>query len=102
MTLREQQSKFVWMVTKLLTYAHSLGFEVTFGHAERCTDCKTGHYNSLHKKRLAIDLNLFIDGEYQTGSRGHDTLHHFWESIGGAPMIRNDANHYSVEWDGMR
>jgi len=90
------------MVGELLSYAHSLGYELTFGHAERCTDCHTGHYNSLHKKRLAIDLNLFIDGEYQAGDRGHDKLHRYWESIGGAPMIRNDANHYSVEWDGMR
>lgn len=101
MTLREKQSKFVWMLSQLITYAYSMGYELTLGHAERCADCPTGHIMSNHKKRLAIDLNLFIDGEYQTGSRGHDTLHHFWESIGGAPMIRNDANHYSLEHDGM-
>ena len=102
MSLREKQSKFVWMVGQLITYAHTLGYELTFGHATRCQDCPTGHVKSLHKERLAIDLNLFIDGEYQRGSRGHEILHHFWESLGGSPMIPGDANHYSLEHNGMR
>jgi len=102
MTLREKQSKFVWMLGRLISYANSRGYELTFGHAERCVNCPTGHVTSLHKKRLAMDLNLYIDGEYQTGTRGHDVLHHYWETIGGAPMIKNDANHYSLEHEGMR
>lgn len=90
------------MVGQLIQYADSLGYELTFGHALRCPDCPTGHIKSLHKQRLAIDFNLFIDGEYQTGTRGHKVLHDFWDSIGGAPMIEGDANHYSVEHNGQR
>lgn len=97
------QTKFSAAVPRLIDRAHELGYYVTIGHCTRCSDCKTGHANSLHKKRLAIDLNLFAqDGTYLQSGEYHRELHEYWESLGGSPMIENDANHYSFSWKGMR
>ena len=97
------QTQFASMVPRLIDFAIASGYYVTIGHCTRCADCKTGHTNSLHKKRLAIDLNLFSqEGEYLQTSEPHKKLHEYWESLGGAPMIAGDANHYSVEYKGMR
>lgn len=37
-----------------------------------------------------------------SGDQGHDILHKFWSSIGGADPIPGDLNHYSLEYRGMR
>lgn len=99
MTLRQKQSKFVRMVADLIQYAYSQGYEMTFGDAY----ATTGHMaNSLHYERLAIDLNLFKDGKWLADGTGHDVLHDYWDSIGGAKRIPNDPNHYSLEHNGRR
>lgn len=94
MTLREQQSKFVYMVALLILHAYQLGYELTFGDAYATTGHKV---NSYHYKRLAIDLNLFKDGVYQDTTEAHKPLALYWESIGGTAGYRfNDGNHYSL------
>lgn len=97
--LREKQSKFLLNTAFLFLEAERLGYELTYGDAW----AKTGHMNgSNHYARLAVDLNLFIDGEYVTDARGHTELHDFWENkCGGAPMIEGDPNHYSYEHRGV-
>jgi hypothetical protein len=101
MSLRQKQSKFALMVAELIQYAYEQGYEITLGHAYRCSDCSVGHKKSLHKKRLAIDLNLFKDGAYLTDGTGHYELHFKWSQMGGSPPIANDLNHYSIAHDGM-
>ena len=101
-TLRQKQSRFVYMVARLIDHAYENGFEMTWGHAWRSPACTVGSEVSLHRKRLAVDFNLFIDGEWIQDGRGHDELHDFWDSIGGAERIPNDSNHYSIEHLGMR
>jgi len=101
-TLRQKQSRFVMMVAELINHAHSLGYEMTWGHAWRSPACTVGSEVSLHRKRLAVDFNLFIDGKWIQDGRGHDELHDFWDEIGGAERIKGDANHYSVEYEGVR
>ena len=102
MKLGDKQRKFTRMVAHLIQYAYSIGFEMTFGDAYRDERVTYGHRKSLHRSRLAVDLNLFIDGEYITDGRGHDKLHDYWDMIGGAERIADDMNHYSVEHGGMR
>ncbi len=110
MTLREKQSKFVWMVLDLLAFAKSKGYELTFGEALRTEEQAAiyakqgkGSANSLHCLKLAIDLNLFINGRYQEGTVAHEPLGLYWESIGGSWGGRfNDGNHYSLAHNGMR
>ena len=96
MSLREQQSQFARMVGLLINYATLQGYEITFGDAY----AKSGHIEgSFHYKRLAIDLNLFKDGEYLTETQDHRPLGLFWESIGGTwggRFKKPDGNHYSL------
>lgn len=111
MTLREKQSKFVKMLTDLLDFAHTRGYEFTLGDAYRDERVhgKWGEKksysaaNSLHKLRLAIDLNLFKDGRFLTETKDHEPLGLYWESIGGTWGGRfDDANHYSLEHQGYK
>ena len=99
-SLRHKQSRFVRMVALLIIEAHRLGYELTFGDAY----ATTGHMrNSLHYQRLAIDLNLFRDGEYLVTTEDHLPLGEYWESIGGAWGGRfEDGNHYSLSHQGRK
>jgi len=91
-----QQSRFVRMVAVLILYAYELGYELTFGDAY--AGGGIGHIpGSFHGKRLAVDFNLFRDGEYLTRTDDHRPLGEFWESLGGTWGGRwGDGNHYSL------
>jgi hypothetical protein len=100
MSLRKKQSIFVLMVAALIIWAYIKGYEFTFGDAW----ARSGHKkNSLHYDRLAIDLNLFRDGEYLIRTEDHLQLGEFWELIGGSWGGRyDDGNHYSLEYQGRK
>jgi hypothetical protein len=100
MTLLECQQQFALMVPRLILQAAHLGYAVTLGDAYRDPRAPYGHPRSLHRSRLAIDLNLYADNgtRYIVNDEGHRELHEWWEGIGGAKMIENDANHYSLQW----
>ena len=103
MTLGQKQRLFVKMVGRLIDFAYSKGYELSFGHALRCQSCKVGSENSLHKIRLAVDFTLFKDGIYLTKTEDHLPLGIFWESIGGDWGGRwNDGNHYSIGHAGRK
>ena len=103
MTLREKQSKFAHMVALLILHAEALGYEVTGGDWYRDSRCNYGHPESLHRIRLAIDLNLFKDGKFLTTAADHEPLGIFWESIGGTWGGRfDDGNHYSLAHGGVK
>ena len=110
MTLRQKQSKFVLMVSALIDFAYTNGYELTFGETYRTPEqaalnAKTGKgiAKSLHIQRLAIDLNLFKGGKFLTSSTSHLPLGEYWESIGGTWGGRwNDGNHYSLEHQGIK
>lgn len=109
--LLQAQWKFMRMVPLLIAKAHEMGFEVTLGDGYR--DPRAfGEMNSLsgpygaarsaHKQRLAIDLNLFLNGRLVTATAGHQKLGEFWESLGGNWGGRfRDGNHYSLMHDGI-
>jgi len=95
LTLREQQSIFAHMVGKLICYAYAIGYEITLGDAYATSGHKE---NSFHYKRLAIDLNLFKDGEYLTETEDHEELGDYWKKMGGSwggDFPDPDGNHYS-------
>ena len=102
-SLRQKQSRFARMVAQLINHATLLGYEVTFGEAWRHPNAKHGHPQSLHKQRLAVDLNLFKGGRFLTSTRAHKPLGEYWESLGGAWGGRfQDGNHYSLEHKGRK
>ena len=100
LTKRQLQSRFALMVAKLITWAYEHGYELTLGDAW----AKSGHSpRSLHYERLAIDLNLFINGAYRIDTESHRPLGEYWESLGGAWGGRfGDGNHYSLAYDGRK
>lgn len=109
--LGTKQRIFTRMVADLILFAYERGYELTLGDAYRDPRVfgpvgTRKHYssaNSLHKERLAIDLNLFKDGKFLTSTEDHRELGEFWESIGGTWGGRfNDGNHYSVEHNGRK
>ena len=103
MSLGTKQRKFTLMIAKLIEHAYGKGYELTFGDAYRSRHVTYGHKNSLHRKRLAIDLNLFKDGKYLVNTADHQPLGEYWESIGGTWGGRfEDGNHYSLEHEGMK
>ena len=96
MSLRNEQSKFVKAVGKLICYAYSLGYELTFG------DTYPGKFKhkqgSRHEKGLAIDINAFRDGIYLQRTEDHEPLGIYWEQLGGTwggRFKNKDGNHYS-------
>ena len=101
--LNKKQFEFTRKIAFLILYANSLGYELTFGDAYRSAEINYGHPNSLHRKRLAVDFNLFKNGKYLKKTEDHRILGEYWESIGGSWGGRfQDGNHYSLEHNGMR
>lgn len=109
--LGDKQKKFTLMIGQLITWAYAHGYQLTVGDAYR--DPRVfgmvgvtkgyGRARSLHKQRLAMDLNLFVDGEYMADSDSYRPLGEYWESIGGSWGGRfNDGNHFSLEHEGRR
>ena len=97
MSERQRQSEFARMVPRLIDAAFAMGYEVTLGDAYRDPRCPYGSKSSKHKRRMAIDLNLFRDGVYLTATEDHAALGAHWESLGGIWGGRfEDGNHY--EW----
>lgn len=121
--LREKQSIFVFLVANLINFVRSHeGWALTFGEAWRSEEeakrleaAGLGSALSLHKDRLAIDLNLFINGKYQNDSAAYLPIGEFWERQhqlarwGGrftkkiAPNVtvpNPDGNHFSLAHHG--
>lgn len=62
-----------------------------------------GIANSLHGDRLAIDLNLFVNGIYRPDAEAYKPLGEKWEALGGTWGGRfGDANHFSIAHDGRK
>lgn len=105
MSLSNTQQEFSVLIAKLILFADSQGYGITFGDAYRDPCVTYGHPNSVHRKRLAVDLNLFKDGKYLTATEDHRVLGEWWKQQ--HPLARwggdfEDGNHYSFEWDGVK
>ena len=106
MSLGQDQRDFTKAIATLITWAYEHGYEITFGdayrdprlHGEFGEKVSYGNAKSFHKKRLAIDLNLFRDGKYLTKTSDHQVLGQMWEAMGGTwggRFAKKDGNHYS-------
>ena len=110
--IESKQQQFVQMVGRLIFWAYDNGYELSFGEAYRtpeqaARDAQTnkGIFHSLHTLRLAVDFNLFVNGEYQWKSEMYQPLGEYWESIGGSwggRFSKPDGNHFSLEHEGVR
>jgi len=105
MPLRQDQERFALLFSQLIAWAFQSGFTVTLGDAFRDprlfgplgTARGYGAASSLHKLRLAADLNLFRDGHFLEHTEAHAQLGAHWEALGGTWGGRwNDGNHYQL------
>lgn len=100
--LWERQTLFTELVGRLIARIYASGYKATLGDALAHDGHRDG---SCHYVRLAIDVNLFKDGEYLMSSGAHLPFGEFWEGL--HPLARwggrfGDGNHYSVEWEGRK
>jgi len=114
MTLGEKQRRFTELVARLISWAYDEGYELTFGEAYRTPEqaalnAKTGAgiSNSLHTQRLAVDLNLFINGVYQPKSEAYEPLGAYWKELDpdcrwGGDFAKPDGTHFSLEHNGVK
>ena len=112
MSLGDKQRAFTKLIAELILWAYEQGYELSFGEAYRTPEqaalnakSGAGISNSLHTKRIAIDMNLFIKGVYQTDSAAYEPLGVKWEQMGGAwggRFSKPDGNHFSLENEGIR
>ena len=111
MKLRTRQSLFVSLVAQMIQYVESQGYELTFGEAWRpewvareYARRRVGIVNTLHAERLAIDINLFKNGEYLTKTEDYAWLGEWWKNLHpdnrwGGDIKMRDGNHFSNSYD---
>ena len=115
MKLSTKQQNFTECVGMLIAFAYFKGYALTFGDAYR--DQRVfGEFgvkkayaakNSVHKIRLAVDLNLFVEGEYITDGnhQAYIELGEYWETLSAHARWGgrfDDANHFSFEHWGIK
>jgi hypothetical protein len=110
------QEQFAQSVAMLIQEAARRGYTVTFGEAWRTAqqaqwdaDHGTGITHSLHMERLAVDLNVFVNGAYQAddSSGCYKALGEWWKALGpnykwGGDFKLVDLDHFSLSPDGVR
>ena len=109
--LLEAQFHFSRLLPRLLDQAHNLGLEVSMGECWRTPQQAEwnaahglGSAHSLHCDRLAVDLNLFRNGELLAGTDPDiEALGEYWESQGGSWGGRfRDWCHFSLAYGGRK
>lgn len=114
MGLGDAQRLFASRVPRLIDKIYEEGYECTIGdvfrdprvHGKFGEKVGYAHPKSVHKLKLAIDLNLFKDGEYLSSTEAHRPFGEFWVSLdpenhrwGGE---FDDGNHYSFTYWGVK
>ena len=114
MKLSKAQRLFAGRVPRLIDRIYDQGYECTIGdvfrdprvHGEWGENVGYAHPKSVHKLKLAIDLNLFKDGVYLSGTEDHRQFGEYW--VGLDPENHrwggewDDGNHYSFTFWGVK
>jgi D-alanyl-D-alanine carboxypeptidase len=110
-SLGQQQRLFTKLVARLIIWAYEQGYALSFGEAYRTEEQQRWYVesgashtmHSQHRARLAIDLNLFINGEYQRDSEAYRPLGDYWRALhpgcvwGGDWETLKDGNHFEFK-----
>lgn len=126
MTILEKQFIFSRLLADLLDYLHHHGYEVTMGECWRTAEMAElyrksgkGISNSLHRIRLAVDLNLWKSGILLTKWDDYEEAGEYWESLSepdyfchwggrfkklvdGKLVHSPDAGHFSIGEGGIK
>lgn len=100
MTLGQNQELFSIQVALLIQRAHEMGFGVRLGEVLRTPEQQKLYFNtgrsktmnSQHLKKLAIDLNLIVNGRLATAAE-IKPLGKWWEAL-------DVANRWGGSWRG--
>lgn len=113
-TLRQKQALFARLIAQLISwiYTHP-SWEVTLSEGYvGDTDARDGDYDGphmrggAHYKKLALDMNLFVDGKWITGgSEAWDEIGEKWKGLHplcrwGGDFKSRDFNHFSLFHEG--
>lgn len=99
--LLDSQMAFVLDIRKLLAKAEELGYQITFGEAQRTIEqqqlyVKSGRSKTMdseHLNRRAMDFNIFKNGKLCNRAEVKP-LGDFWESL-------NPLNRWGGNWRGL-
>ena len=103
--------QFAALLAGLITRANGGAVGVTVGEvyrsaaeARRLAASGAGVLKSLHTEGLAVDLNLYVGGVYQTQTAAYAALGAWWEAQDpacrwGGRFRRPDGNHFSLAID---
>lgn len=114
MDLPALQKLFPHLLAQLYEWCWNHGYEITGGEWWRSDETAQidekegkGRAKSLHRLRIAEDLNLFKNGVYLKRLEDYQPPGQFWESL-TTPEYKcvwggrfNDADHFSLEYGGM-
>lgn len=107
--MREKQSIFLQNIAKLILWAFENGIELTGGelfrteeqHQWNLAHGKSKAVRSKHQDRLAMDLNVFINGEYKTDKESYKALAEQWKKLNPNNVAGYDwgwdANHFEMK-----
>ena len=122
--MKEKQFIFIQNLAKLITWAFENGYQLTIGEALRTQDQQMLYFEGLsvvkiggnthlakttrktqtlaskHLDKLAIDLNVFINGVYRTDKESYKELAEYWKSLHPENVAGYDwgwdANHFQM------
>lgn len=98
MKLGKKQELFSLLLGQLLVFIHAMGYQVRMGDVW----AREGHKeNSNHYIKLAVDINLFKDGNFLTKTEDHELIGAYWKTLHplcrwGGDFSRPDGCHYSL------
>ncbi len=115
----DKQFKFLLTMCDFIQKVEKMGYKMTMGEGYRPPELAKlyasegrGIANSLHTKRLAVDLDAFSGDVYLDGSSDSHIpiltkIGELWESLNplcawGARFSRKDYNHYSFMNEGVK
>jgi len=105
--LGDKRKLFTRCVAKLLQKMIDEGYDPMLGK-----DGLKHMSGSLHYDGLAVDIDLFKNGQYLNKTEDHKPFGYFWENLhkdcfwgGNGPKedgLKHDGNHYSVTFMGKK
>jgi len=117
LTLIEKQQQFSVLLSKFINDLTTRGYKITLGEAFRPLAVAAiyasqgeGIKNSLHTMRLAVDLNIFLNGAFLTSVEDLTIPGNLWESYTtdlveccwGGRFQNVDADHFSISSGGIK
>ena len=115
MTLGDKRRQFTALVARLLLKIQESGDEAALHYSFRSNEEQNRLFKegktkircgkSCHNFGLAVDINLYKGGVYQTSTKAHQPYGEWWEKQ--HPLARwggkfGDGNHYSFEHNGVK